>query len=262
MNSNGKSKPMSKAELRHSAIVKILMESDRTQIKDLAEILKVSLMTIHRDLNTLQSKGLVRRVRGSVSAERSLVFESSYLFRSNQYVEEKRALAEAAVQHIEPGNAIIWDDSSTTYQICDYIESVTPVTVITNGLPVVSRLHAAPDVDLVCTGGKYHKSYNGFFGLTCEESIRTYHVDVALLSTTTVQGLSIYTADEQVVRVKRAMIDIAQKRILLADSSKFTFTALHYVADLSVFDLVLASKSTDAQYVDKMVSAGINLELV
>jgi DeoR/GlpR family transcriptional regulator of sugar metabolism len=253
---------MSKAEQRRSAIIRILMESGSAQIKDLAATLDVSLMTIHRDLNDLHDQGLVRRIRGAVSVEKSMLFESSYLYRARQHVEEKRRLARAAVAHIEPGNAIIWDDSSTTFHVCDFIEQVTPITVITNALPVMEQLRDKQDVELIGLGGKFHRGYNGFFGMACERAIRSYHVDVALMSTTTIQGMSLFTQDENVVRTKQAMIEIARKKILMVDESKFHFSALNYVADVGVFDVVLVSNSVDKSVVERMKQAGIKIELV
>ena len=252
----------SKADQRRATIVKLLMENGSAQIKDLATMLEVSLMTIHRDLNDLQNQGLVRRIRGAVTAEKSMLFESSYLFRARQFVEEKKRLARAAVAHIEPGNAIVWDDSSTTYQVCDFIEAVTPVTVITNALPVIERLRDIQEIDLIALGGRYHSVYNGFFGMACEQAIKSYHVDVALMSTTTIQGLSLFTQDEQVLRAKRAMISIARKKILLVDESKFHFSALNYVADLAVFDVVIIPRSVDAKIIDHLQQSGINIERV
>lgn len=251
-----------KADQRRTEIVRLLMESPSLQIKDLASKLDVSLMTIHRDLNELQAQGLVRRLRGSVSAEKSMLFESSYLYRARQHVGEKRRLARAAVAHIEPGNAIVWDDSSTTFHVTEFIEQVAPVTIITNALPVLEKLRDVQEIDLIALGGKYHRAYNGFFGLACERAIRSYRVDVALMSTTTVQNLSMFTQDEQVLRAKRAMIEIARKRILLVDASKFHFNALNHVADLTEFDAVLISGAVDASIIARLRDGGVRLQLV
>ncbi len=251
-----------KAERRRSEIMRILMNSGTAQIKDLAETLHVSLMTIHRDLNDLQDQGLVRRLRGAVSAEKSMLFESSYIYRARQYIDVKLRLARAAIRHIEPGNAIVWDNSSTTYQVCNFIQQLAPVTVITNAFPVMERLRDVQDIQLIALGGKYHRSYNGFFGLACENMIRTYQVDIALISTTTLQGTALYTQDEQVVRVKQAMLSIARKKILMADESKFHFSALNYVADMSAFDVILLPSSVPAEDIAHFRQKGLNIEVV
>jgi DeoR/GlpR family transcriptional regulator of sugar metabolism len=219
-------------------------------------------MTIHRDLTELAQRGMVRRTRGSVSAEKSLLFESSYLLRARQNIDEKRRLAQAAVRLLEPGNAVMWDDSSTAFQMCDFLDAVTPLTVLTNARPVLERLHDRTDIDLIALGGRYHRGYDGFFGMACERAIRSYHVDVVLMSSTTVQGLSLYTQDEQVVRAKRAMIEVARRKVLMVDSSKFRFSALIHVAELTEFDAVLVPATLEEAAIARMRDAGVKLIVV
>ncbi len=254
-------RPKSKADLRKSRILERLLDGSTVQISELARDVGVSLMTIHRDLSDLEAAGVVDRVRGAVSAEKSALFESSYLFRSQKCVEQKQRLARAAVRHIKPGDAVIWDDSTTTFQMCDFIADVAPITVITNGLPVLERLSMEPKVDLIALGGKYNRGYNGYFGLACEQSISGYRVDVALMSATAVQDMAIFTQDEQVVRVKQAMMRIARRKLLLIDCSKFDYLALNYVADLNDFDLVIVPANLDPARIDVLREAGIPLEL-
>ena len=68
---------LSKSDRRRARILQMLMSGTTAQIRDLAAELRVSLMTVHRDLAELEKEGLVRRLRGAVSAEKSLLFESS-----------------------------------------------------------------------------------------------------------------------------------------------------------------------------------------
>ena len=254
--------PLSKAERRRERILQILMSGTTALIRDLADQLRVSLMTVHRDLNELEREGLVRRVRGAVSAEKSLLFESSYNYRNRKQTDEKRRLARAAVARLEPGNAIMADDSSTVFHICDFLPEVTPLTVVTNAVPVLKRLQGEPDIDLISTGGRFHQGFNVYFGAACDQAIRRYHVDVAILSTTTIQGLSLFTPDELVMRAKQAMMQSARRKFLLADASKFGFTALNYVAAITEFDLVLLAGDVPAPALEQLRGAGVNVELV
>ena len=254
--------PTSKAEKRRSEIARLLMERGTVPIKELTSKFAVSLMTIHRDLNVLEQHGILRRIRGAVTAEKSMLVESSYQYRARQMVAQKRRLARAAVRHIEPGNAVIWDESSTTFHVTEFIGEAAPVTVITNALPVLERLRDMQDIDLIALGGRYNRAYMGFFGIACERAIRTLKVDVAIMSTTTIQGLSMYTQDEHVVRAKQAMIEVARKRILLVDETKFQFSALNFVADLSEFDVVLLAGDVEPSVLDSLRAAGIRLERV
>jgi len=253
---------LSKSDRRRARILQILMSGTTAQIRDLADELRVSLMTVHRDLAELEKEGLVRRLRGAVSAEKSLLFESSYNYRNRRQVDEKRRLARAAVAQLEPGNALICDDSTTTFHLSEFLHEMAPLTVITNAAPLLERLRDVPDIDLISTGGRFHLGYNGYFGAVCERAIRSFHVDVAIMSTTTIQGLSLYTPDETVVRAKQAMMEVARRRILLADATKFSFTALNYVAQITDFDLVLLTGNVPQANLDQLRKAGVNFELV
>lgn len=252
----------SKAERRRQRIIQTLMGGNSAAICDLADALGVSLMTVHRDLAALEKEGLVRRLRGSVSAEKSLLFESSYNYRSRKSTDEKRRLAEAAASRLEPGNAVIIDDSTTSYHLCEFLPAIAPLTVITNAAPILERLRHEPEIDLISTGGRYHPGYNGYFGANCEKAIRSYHVDVAILSTTTIRGLSLYTPDEIVVRAKQAMMQVARRRFLLADASKFRFSALNYVAEITDFDLVLLTGDAPPEALEQIAAAGVKVEIV
>lgn len=252
----------SKAERRRSRIIQTLMSGASVSIRDLSETLGVSLMTVHRDLAMLENEGLVRRLRGSVSAEKSLLFESSYNYRSRKNLEEKRRLARAAVGCLEPGNAVVIDDSTTAFHMCEFLHEVTPLTVVTNAAPILERLRQEPEIDLIAIGGRYHPGYNGYFGANCEKAIHSYHVDVAVLSTTTIQGMSLYTPDEIVVRAKQAMLRIARKRILLADATKFQFSALNYVAEVTDFDIVILTGDVPKPSLDLFQEAGLRVVMV
>lgn len=254
--------PTSKAEKRRADIARLLMDRGTVQIKELTSRFAVSLMTIHRDLNVLEQQGVLRRIRGAVTAEKSMLVESSYQYRARQMVDQKRRLARAAARHIESGNAVIWDESSTTFHVTEFIGEAAPLTIITNALPVLERLRDVQGIDLIALGGKYNRAYMGFFGIACERAIRMLKVDVAIMSTTTVQGLSMYTQDEHVVRVKQAMIEVARKKILLVDETKFQFSALNFVANLSDFDVVLLAGDPEPAVLDKLRAAGIKLERV
>tara|TARA_B100000780_G_scaffold81482_1_gene55619 strand:+ start:10911 stop:11315 length:405 start_codon:yes stop_codon:yes gene_type:complete len=133
--------------------------------------------------------------------------------------------------------------------------------VLSNSLPVIDRLATEPDVEIIALGEKYNRGYRGFFGLQCEQAIRSYHVDVALMSSTTVQGTFIYTQDEQVVRIKQAMLEVAKRSIVLIDSSKFEYTAFNKVADLRDFDHVIVSKDIDERRINELIQANVKLEL-
>jgi DeoR/GlpR family transcriptional regulator of sugar metabolism len=247
---------------RRQEIIKLVQNGKTVQVDELAERLAVSRMTVHRDLDLLESRGLLRKERGGATAESSLLFESNFHFRIQSFQAEKQALAHAARSLIEPGNVIMIDDSTTTLLICDELDSIEHVTVITNSLAVCERLRGRGNVQLILTGGIYNDTLQGFYGLVCEQTVSKLRADWAFVSASSAIGTALYHQDQEVVRMKRALMASAERTVMLLDSSKFKRRALNYFADLGEFDRVLVDHQLDEPSAQRLRQAGISFELV
>lgn len=91
---------------RRRMIAEAVMGEGSMRIEDLTDRFGISLMTAHRDVDELVSRGLFRKTRGIVTAAATNLIESSDVYRSNRQSAEKKLIAEAAMQFVEPGQAI------------------------------------------------------------------------------------------------------------------------------------------------------------
>ena len=98
---------------RQRAITDAVMAEGAIRIEQLADRFEISLMTVHRDLDELESRGLLRKSRGVATALSTSLVESSDVYRAGRQVPEKESLALAALNFIEPGQALFLDDSTT-----------------------------------------------------------------------------------------------------------------------------------------------------
>ena len=245
------------AEARRKALHEHLMKHGSVQVDDLAEMLGVSRMTVHRDLDRLAAQNVVRKVRGGATVLPSVLFESNYAWRSNQGVAEKRALARAGAGFVEQGHVVIIDDSSTAHHMTEWLVSLAPLTVVTNALGVMDSLAGKEGITLIALGGTFTTTFNAFVGLICEQALKSLRADLAFLSPSAVEDCSVYHQDEEVVRAKRAMMTAAERRILLSQASKFGKPALHWSADLSEFDEVLIAGDLKPSYRKRLRDAKI-----
>src|SRR5690242_19938951 len=101
------------AARRHERIAEMVLRQPFVAAKDLARLFDVSLMTIHRDLDELEHQGLLRKVRGGATPQPSSLFESNVRYRMTMAEAEKQALARFALGQIEPGQAVMLDESTT-----------------------------------------------------------------------------------------------------------------------------------------------------
>lgn len=253
---------MSKAEDRRQDIADYVMRQGQVRIEDLVSHFGVSRMTIHRHVDQLAQQGIIRKLHGMVTVLPSGVYESTFRYRQGIGRAEKEALARAALAHVEAGQVVMLDDSSTAGSTAPLLAEVKPLTVITNSVHAGTVLMEAGDVDFICLGGQYHPTYNAYIGLLCENAIAGLRANLLICSASAVSSGTAYIQDQHVVRVKQAMMRACAKRILLLEAAKFDKIALHALADLSAFDAVLVTDGLPAAIADQLQEAGVRLQIV
>ncbi|MET1019045.1 MAG: DeoR/GlpR family DNA-binding transcription regulator, partial [Microterricola sp.] len=168
---------------RQRAITAAVMAEGTIRIEAIADRFGISLMTAHRDLDELESRGLLRKARGVATALSTSLVESSDVFRASREPAEKHAIALAALKHIEPGQAIFLDDSTTVLHLAKLLHAKTPLTVITHVLTLMNELRHVRDVSLVALGGNYYNWCSAFMGRMTVDAIASLRADTVVMST-------------------------------------------------------------------------------
>ncbi|MFD1934925.1 MULTISPECIES: DeoR/GlpR family DNA-binding transcription regulator [Nonomuraea] len=246
---------------RRDQIRQFVASEGFVRMEQLAEAHGVSLMTIHRDLDVLQSEGWLRKVRGGATAQPSALYHGDVRHRMQAMAEAKRRLAEEAVKLVEPGSSVMIDESTTGLAVAGLLPAKGPVTVISNFLAVVNLLAGEAAVDLIGLGGAYYPAYDAFLGMRTTEAIRSLHADVLFMSTTAVTNGHCYHQSQETVAVKRALMESAGRRVLLIDHSKFSKRGLHQLAPLTSFDLVIVDADTPDSDLAPLRAAGVPLRV-
>ncbi len=245
------------ARLRH--ISNAVLRDGFVTVDDLAAELDVSRMTIHRDLDELQRTSTLRKVRGGASAHRSTQFESDFQFRVSAKRPEKLAMARVAATLASEGDVVVVDDSSTAGEVVPFLLELTPLTIITNFVPVMEKLFAIPDVKLIGLAGEYDPRYHSFLGILCESALAEVYADVLFTSSSAVQGDNIFHQDQRIVTAKQAMMRASRRRVLMMDHSKFGHGALHRVADLHEFTHLIVDDGLDEGSLHRLQDTGVDV---
>lgn len=247
---------------RQREISRMVMAEGSVRIEELSTRFGVSAMTVHRDLDELESRGLLRKSRGVATALASSLVESSDVYRAGQQVEVKRALAQAALQFIEPGQSLFLDDSTTVLQLAPLLTQKSPLTVITNVLTLMNQLRAVRGISLVALGGNYRNWCSAFMGRMTNEAISKLRADTFMMSTAAITDGSCYFQSLETVDTKRAMFEASAKRILLTDHTKFAQRAMHQLAALREFDVVVVDARTDADEIARLRAQHVQVKVV
>ncbi|MBE7210542.1 MAG: DeoR/GlpR transcriptional regulator [Gluconacetobacter diazotrophicus] len=235
---------------RRQRILDYLQRETSAQVIELAERFGVSRMTVHRDLDVLSEQGFVLKVHGGARAAPLKRVETDYAQRSLTATAEKRAIARAAAALVQPDQVVAIDDSSTGALLAGTLAGTLGeggrLTVITNGLGAIERLQHEPAITVIGLGGSYLPHYHGFFGTLSEQNLRHLRADMVFISAQTIWQDAIFHPEEVIARNQRALLAVAERRVLLADNRKFGAPALHRVAALAEFDVVVTDAGLGA----------------
>jgi DeoR/GlpR family transcriptional regulator of sugar metabolism len=249
-------------EERREVLLAFLRKRETASVDDLADRLGVSRMTVHRDLDRLAELSMVRKIRGGATLLPTTLFEADYAYRERQNRSAKSLIAATIAAEIEPGMAVMLDDSSTTANLAPLIVEKAPLTVITNGMPLIETLHGRPGITLIALGGSYDPIADGFFGLLCEIAVARLRADLVVFSTAAVEGTSAFLHSEDIARGKLAMKAAAKRSVIGFDATKFGKPALNLFCPLREFDEVIISDLEDAEQVEVLRRDGVRLRLI
>lgn len=232
------------------------------RVSELASAHAVSNMTIRRDLDALEEQGWVRKVRGGATAEPSAFYHGDVRHRMQAMNVEKRAIAARAVELVERGQTVMLDESTTGYGLAQLLPSRRPVTVITNFLPSLHLLSRQPGVDLIALGGSYKPSYDAFLGPGTAESVGAMTADLLFASTTAITDGACYHRSQETILVKQALMRAAARKVLLVDHAKFGRRAVHHLAPVDAFDVVVVDTGIDEAHLADLRARDIEVILV
>ncbi|MCH8532561.1 MAG: DeoR/GlpR family DNA-binding transcription regulator [Saccharospirillum sp.] len=248
-----------KPEDRRAEIVEFLISQGSASLDELAERFSVSKMTIHRDLDFLESDGLLRKLRGGASIESSGQFESDFRYRAQLSAQEKASITRRAAQFIEPGTSVMIDDGTTSQTIVPWLIEKKPLTVITNNLSIINALTDQSEINLVALGGSFSRKYQGFFGVLTHNTLSALRADVALVSASAIEAGIAYHQDQEILTTKRQMVASSAVSYLMVDHHKFGKTALHRFFRLDAFDGVVVSNELPYHRIRELREMGVKV---
>ncbi|WP_406675279.1 DeoR/GlpR family DNA-binding transcription regulator [Nonomuraea sp. N2-4H] len=208
---------------RRAAILRRVSRDGYVSAADLVDELGVSPNTIRRDLQRLASDGLIRAVRGGATPADATALPFSD--RSIQAADAKRAIAAAAVRHIEPGTTVALDSGTTTLEIAKLLPADADLTVVTHSLPAIAALAPRPDITLIGIGGQYSRDTRSFGGPENLAALEHLGVRTLFLAATALDEAGVYGATPYEAETKRRLISIARDTIVVSDARKFELSA-------------------------------------
>jgi DeoR/GlpR family transcriptional regulator of sugar metabolism len=253
------------ADQRRRVILHTIQTEGYVEVTDLAEKFNVSMATVRRDLLALEDNGLLTRTHGgAIPISASTAWEPSWDSKRTTMLATKRLIGREAASLIKPGETIILDAGSTTWQIADNLKSEDNLTIVSNDLQILLRLSTlTPGCTVVSTGGLIRESLYALYGSEAERFVESLTVNWTFLG---VNGLhlerGLTNSNLVTVSLRQAMIRAGKRVVVVADHTKFNQIALAHVCDLSEIDMIITDSGLDDETADQFRDAGVNVRKV
>lgn len=250
-------------EERRQHILLLIRTHGRVLVDELGKALKLSKITIRKDLDYLQSRNLITRTHGgALPFSRSALSDPTIQQKREVHRKEKLRIAEAAVTLVSEGQCIILDSGSTTTEIARLLLSYRRLTVITNALNIASEL-VQSDFDVVLIGGTLRKNSSSTVGPLAEDMLKEIHADLLFIGVDGFDAkLGLTTPNLLEARVNRAMVNSSEKVVVVCDSSKFNRKSLALIVGAQRIHHVITDKQLSPDKVEALRNLNIEVTLV
>jgi len=248
------SKPLIPAQ-RRERIQEYLAIHQIARTADLCELLETSEATVRRDLEWLESKGILERTHGGAILNHRMILEQEYQQRAQHHPDEKRRIGDLAASLIEDGDIVFINSGTTATQVIQHIRRDADITVFTNNVSAVIDL-GEPGFHYYLTGGEFQPRSNSVAGRFALDNLNLVYANKAIIGVDGVSlkhGCTVPTNAEADV-VHRMLERTKGQVIIVSDHSKWGVVSNFQVAMIDEIDKLVSDEKLDTTAVESLAA--------
>lgn len=248
---------------RHQLILQQLQSQHHVEVFDLSKTLAVSTVTIRKDLQLLEDKGLLFRSHGGATLESPYFKDQTDSEQEPPFAAEKAAIGAAGAQLVQPQESVIIASGTTMVALAKALPAHLPLTVITSALPVGLELLQHPEIEVLQLGGYLRHRSSSVTGPYAEQVLTQLACSKLFLGVDGIDldfGLTTTTIGE--AHLNQHMMRAAQQTIVLADSSKLGKRAFSRICGLNQIHRLITDHGISTQDAKRLEEQGIALTVV
>ena len=249
-------------EERRQHVLATILREGRALVSELSDSLGISRITIRKDLDHLEARGLIQRTHGgALTSQRGTSLDRSIQEKQQVHLAEKQRIAVAAAGLVQDGQCVLLDSGTTTTAVARALRDLKRLTIITNALNIASEL-AGTDFDVILIGGTLRKNSSSLVGPLAEDTLREMHADILFLGVDGFDStVGITTPNLLEARVNRAMMQASRKIVAVCDSSKFSHRSLAHIASPTAIHTVITDTNIETADAEALRALGVELIL-
>lgn len=204
---------------RDTTILQILTAQQKVEVTHLAQRLGVSEVTIRKDLDALQARGLVLRLHGFAT----LANPNDVGGRLAYHYEEKRLIARSAAALVPDGSTVMIESGSCCALLArELADSREGITIVTNSAFIANYVRDSQRVGCILLGGSFQRDSQVMVGPLVRTCAAEFFVDRLFIGADGwIDGVGFTNADQMRADAVRSMADSASEVVVLTESEKF-----------------------------------------
>jgi len=246
-------------QIRQDRMKAYIEKKNVVTIKELQALFpEVSLMTVHRDLDTLVENGSVVKFRGGAKSVRHSG-DPEFNVRVGENNAGKFAIAQKALELIQPHSSVFLDASTTNLMLARSLPDIS-LNIVTTGPSIaleLCRLHN-PVVTLCC--GTINRKNLALSGQNTLEMLDKINIDLAFIG---VSGCSVEAGftcgTEGDMLVKRMVIQKARTSVVMCTKDKLKCLMPYTFAQLSDVDYMISDEPMPENFCLAAKQAGLEI---
>lgn len=259
---SGSTVPASGIARRREQLVRIVTERGHVVIADLAVALRVSEMTVRRDVALLADDGRVVSYYGGVRPVDSAGSPRPMAVRFAEESRAKQNIAIRAAQYVADDAVIALDAGSTVALLAEQLVGRSGLRVITASVPVITAFADADGVDLVALGGTLRRDTQSFIGPSVSAAARELQASTYFLAAAGLSPRGVFDITDLDAVVKRELVQVSTRVIAVADSTKFAKRAMSRICGWDAIDVLITDDRIDQPSLDMLRDLDIDVDLV
>ena len=248
---------------RHELVCELVQATGRVKVGDLAARMDVSEMTVRRDLEELEDRGVLTRVHGGAVSNVSRSYEPGFAARRLQHVDAKKRIGQAVAELVRDGETLILDAGTTTLEVAHALPSDRRLRVLALSLFVADAVADMPNVTLMIPGGVVRRHERSFIGGLTTATFANLQFDTVILTSggvDAVAGVTEYEFDDSETKI--AALRSAKRIIVTVDCSKLGAVAFVRLCPIDAVDVVVTDRAAPSETVEAIRRAGVQVIVV
>lgn len=229
----------------------------RAGIVQISEQLGVTTETVRKDLDVLERRGVLRRVRGGAELLSTTPFEQALAARHAEQFEDKLAIARRVVAELPEDGVVIMDSGSLTFVCAQLLPTDRRLTLVTNNLPAARYLAGRTQMQIMTLPGSVRGLTSAAVDPWTTNRLNTITADLAIIGVNALSAeRGLMTTNPEEASVKRAMLLTARRRLVPVISGKLSRTSFCTFGAVSEIDMVITDRAASPETIAELNAAG------